>query len=227
LKIEARPTPCHPGVERGGNMTENKSSIVAVLKATLIGGVVFLIPAFLAFFVLGKIFNMLTSLARALGSRLGITTPLGGVLLDVAAIAVVLLVCLLAGLAARRASAQGLRNKVDQILLGSFPGYAFVKSLAENIQQGQELSTSFVPVLVRFDDFLQVAFETGRSPEGIVALYLPGAPNPWSGIMVFVLAERVRKMQVPVTEALKMIRALGKGSEALTDEIRALHYANQ
>ena len=208
-------------------MTENKSSIMAAVKTTLIGGVVFLIPAFLAFFVLGKVFNMLRELARALGSWLGITTPLGGALLDVAAIAVVLLVCLLAGLAARRASAQGLRNKVDQILLGAVPGYAFVKGLAENIQQGQELATSFVPVLVRFDDFWQVAFETDRSPGGIVALYLPGAPNPWSGTVVFVVAEHVRKLQVPVTEALKMIRVLGRDSEALTAEIRALQRANQ
>ena len=208
-------------------MTENKSSIMAAAKATLIGGVVFLIPAFLAFFVLGKVFNMLRSLAKALGSRLGITGPLGGLLLDVAAIVVVLLVCLVAGLVARRANAQRLRNKLDQILLGSFPGYAFVKSLAENMQHGQELATSFVPVLVRFDDFWQVAFETDRSPGGIVALYLPGAPNPWSGSVVFVVAEHVRKLQVPVTEALKMIRALGRDSEALTAEIRALQRANQ
>ena len=200
-------------------MTENKSSIVAAVKTTLIGGVVFLIPAFLAFLVLGKVFNMLRSLARALGSWLGITTPLGGVVLDVAAIAVVLLVCLLAGLAARRASAQGLRNKVDQILLGAVPGYAFVKGLAENIQQGQELATSFVPVLVRFDDFWQVAFETDRSPGGIVALYLPGAPNPWSGSVVFVFSDPVRKLPLSITEALKIIRALGRGSETLAAEL--------
>ena len=116
---------------------------------------------------------------------LGVTEPLVGVLLDVAAIAVVLLLCLLAGLEARRTNAQKLRNKLDQILLGSFPGYAFVKSLAENMQHGEELATSFVPVLVRFDDFWQVAFETDRSSGGIVALYLPGAPNPWSGTVWF------------------------------------------
>jgi uncharacterized membrane protein len=215
------------GVKRGGNMAENKSSIVAAGKATLIGGVVFLIPACLAVFILAKVFSMFTSLAKALGSRLGITGPLGGAILDVAAIAVVLLACLLAGLVARRATAQRLRNKVDEILLGSFPGYAFVKGLAENMQHGQELSTSFVPVLVKFDDYWQLAFETGRWPGDIVAVYLPGAPNPWSGSVVFVLAERVRKLQVPVTDALKMVRALGRGSDALTEEIRALQCAHQ
>jgi uncharacterized membrane protein len=208
-------------------MTENKSSIMAAVRATLIGGVVFLIPACLAFFVLGKVFNILRALAKALGSWLGIAGPLGGLLLDVAASAVVLLLCLLAGLMARRATARRLRNKLDEILLGSFPGYAFVKGLAENMQQGQELATTFVPVLVRFDDFWQLAFETGRSPGDMVALYLPGAPNPWSGSVVFVLPERVSKLPIPVTEALKMVRALGRGSEALTDEILVRQCANQ
>ena len=208
-------------------MSKRKSSIMTAVKTTLIGGVVFLIPAFLVVFILGKVFDMLRSLAKALGSWLGVTEPLVGVLLDVAAIVVVLLLCLLAGLLARRANAQKLRNKLDQILLGSFPGYAFVKSLAENMQHGEALATSFVPVLVRFDDFWQVAFETDRLSGGIVALYLPGAPNPWSGTVVFVVAEHVRKLQVPVTDALKMIRALGRDSEALTAEIRALERANQ
>ena len=50
------------------------------------------------------------------------------------------------------------------MLLGSFPGYAFVKGLAENMQQSEEIASSFVPVLVRFDDYWQVAFETDRMP---------------------------------------------------------------
>ena len=58
--------------------------------------------------------------------------------------------------------------------------------------------------------------------EGLVALYLPGAPNPWSGTVVFVLAEQVSRLPVPVTDVLKMIRTLGGGSEALVAEIRSL-----
>jgi uncharacterized membrane protein len=203
-------------------MAANNSSFVSAVKATLVGGAVFLIPGFLAFFVLGKVFNILRSLAVAIGPKLGIVDVLGGVLLDLAAIALVVLVCLVAGLVARRATAQRMRSKLDQVLLGSFPGYAFVKGLAENIQQSEKIAGSFVPVLVRFDDYWQVAFETDRMPEGIVAIYLPGAPNPWSGSVVFVLAERVKKLPVSVTDALKIIRTLGRGSEALAAELRTL-----
>jgi uncharacterized membrane protein len=203
-------------------MAANNSSFVSAVKATLVGGAVFLIPGFLAFFVLGKVFNILRSLAVTIGPKLGIVDVLGGVLLDLAAIALVVLVCLLAGLLARRATAQRMRSKLDQILRGSFPGYAFVKGLAENIQQSEKIAGSFVPVLVRFDDYWQVAFETDRMPEGIVAIYLPGAPNPWSGSVIFVLAERVKKLPVSVTDALKIIRTLGRGSEALAAELRTL-----
>jgi len=205
-------------------MFDTKSTIVKAAKATLVGGAVFLIPVLLIFFVLGKVFSMLRSLTAAVGPRLGITSPLGGVLLDVAGIAAVLLVCFLAGLVARRATAQRLRTKVDQVLLGSIPGYAFVKSLAESMQESQEGASSFVPVLVRFDDNWQVAFETDRAPGDMVAVYLPGAPNPWSGNVIFVVTERVRKLPVSVTEALKIIRALGRGSEALTAELRTLSH---
>jgi uncharacterized membrane protein len=79
-----------------------------------------------------------------------------------------------------------------------------------------------VPVLARFDDFCQLAFETGRTPGGTV--YLPGAPNPWSGCLVFVDAERVRKLPASATEALKVIRALGRGSEALAAELSAVQH---
>ena len=196
-------------------MAERNSSILDVAKATLLAGAVFMIPGFLAVFVLAKVFGILKSLAVALGPRLGIASMLGGVLLDVAAIAAIMLVCLVAGLFARRATAQRIRAKVDHVLLSSFPGYAFVKGLAENLQQSEEIASSFVPVLVTFDDYCQVAFETDRASAGTVAVYLPGAPNPWSGSVVFVSADRVKKLPVSLTEVLKILRVLGRGSEAI------------
>jgi uncharacterized membrane protein len=203
-------------------VADKDSSIVSATKATLLGGAIFLIPGFLAVFVLGKVFGALKSLALALGPKLGIATWLGGALLDVVAIAAVVLVCFFAGLLARRAAAQRMRARLDQLLLGSFPGYAFVKGMAENMQHTQEIAGTFLPVLVSFDDNRQLAFETGRLPGGTVSVYVPGAPNPWSGGVFFMNADRVRKLPITIPEALKVIRALGRGSDALAAEILAL-----
>ena len=66
--------------------------------------------------------------------------------------------------------------------------------------------------MVQFDDHVQMAFETERLPNGRVAAYLPGAPNPWSGTVVFVSNDRVKPLSISLPEALRNIRTLGKGS---------------
>jgi len=197
--------------------------MLVAAKATLLGGAIFLLPAFLAVFVLGKVLGALTSLAAAVGPRLGLTGLLGGALVDAFAVATILLACLAAGLLARRAAAQRMRTKLDQALLASFPGYAFVKGLADNMQHGEEIATGFVPVLVTFDDYSQVAFQTGHASGGTVPVYLPGAPNPWSGNVVLVEVERVRRLPVSAAETLKILRALGTGSEAFASNRRGVN----
>jgi uncharacterized membrane protein len=196
------------------------------LKRIIVSGAIFLIPGFLAVWVLAKIFGLLRELAVSVGSTLGIEMPLGGLLLNIVVLAVIVLVCFLAGLIAERAAAKRIRSKLDNVLLGSFPGYAFVKGLAENIQQSEAASSSFIPVLVTLDDCSQVAFETDRIEEGAVAVYLPGAPNPWSGNVIFVSPDRVKKLPVSAPEALKILRTLGRGTEALVLANRALAATN-
>jgi len=63
-------------------MPHNNSSALAALKANILGGAIFLIPGFLAVWVLAKVFGLMRKLASSVGSTLGIEMPLGGVLLD-------------------------------------------------------------------------------------------------------------------------------------------------
>jgi len=181
-------------------------------RTTVVGGFVFLVPAVIVVVALGKLIGALKVLAKALAPFFGIETRLGGLVLDLLAVTVTILLCFVAGLLARRAGAKRMREKLDATLLNSFPGYAFIKGFAENLRQTEELAGSFLPVLVRFDDYVQIAFETHREPGGKVAVYLPGAPNPWSGSVVYVANERVEPLQMTLTEALRNIRKLGKGS---------------
>jgi len=182
------------------------------IKTTVVGGVVFLIPAVIIIFALGKLIGALKKMAEALAPFFGIQSLAGGLAVEILAIIVAVLLCFAAGLLARRASARRMREKLDSVLLTSFPGYAFIKGFAENMRQTEESSGTLVPVLVRFDDYEQVAFETERDGSGKVAVYLPGAPNPWSGTIVYVSDERVSALQMTLPETLRNIRSLGKGS---------------
>lgn len=187
------------------------------IKTTVVGGFVFLIPAAIVIVALGKVIGTLKALAKALSPLFGIESLVGGFVLELLAITATVLICFLAGLLAKRASAKRFRARLDTTLLNSFPGYAFIKGFAESLRQAEELAGSFVPVLVRFDDYAQIAFETHRDSTGKVSVYLPGAPNPWSGTVVHVSQERVEPLAMTLTEALRNIRTLGKGAIEIVD----------
>jgi uncharacterized membrane protein len=182
------------------------------IKTTVVGGFVFLIPAVIVVVALGKVISTLKAFAKTLSPFFGIESLVGGFVLELLAITATVLLCFVAGLLAKRASAKRLRERLDTTLLNSFPGYAFIKGYSENLRQAEQLAGSFVPVLVRFDDYAQIAFETHRDSAGQVAVYVPGAPNPWSGTVVYVSEERVEPLVMTLTEALRNIRTLGKGS---------------
>jgi uncharacterized membrane protein len=185
------------------------------IKTTLVGGIVFLIPAVIVVIALGKLIGALKVMAKALSHFFGIESLAGGLVLNLLAFTVTILLCFVGGMLAKHATAKRMREKLDATLLNSFPGYAFIKGFAENLRQTEELAGSFLPVLVQFDDYVQIAFETYREPAGRVAVYLPGAPNPWSGTIVYVSSERVEPLPMTLTDALRNIRSLGKGSIAV------------
>jgi hypothetical protein len=91
------------------------------IKTTVVGGLVFLIPAAIVVVVVGKVIGALRVLAKALAPFFGIESFAGGVVLDLVALAVTMLLCFVAGLLARGASARRMREKLDTTLLNSFP----------------------------------------------------------------------------------------------------------
>ena len=68
------------------------------------------------------------------------------------------------------------------------------------------------PVLVRFDDSWQIAFEVENIPGGTSAVFLPGAPAPWSGSVCFVTEDRIQSLESPLPVIIRTLKGLGKGS---------------
>ena len=194
---------------------------VSFIKVTVIGGVFFLIPLAIVFVLVGKLVGVMRGVASSLSPLLAMDTPIGTIVLNLLALLVILGFCFLAGLAAQGVTAKKIVGKLDATLLAALPGYAFVKGFADNMRRSDEMSESFLPVAVHFDDYSQLAFEIEREPNGKVALYLPSAPNPWSGTVVYVTDDRVNRLSISLNEALKNIRMLGKGSSAIVERQRS------
>jgi len=100
------------------------------IKSMLVGGIVFLIPAIIVVVALGKLIGVLKAVAKTPAPFFGIKSVIGGIELDLLAITVTVLLCLVAGLLAKRASAKRMREELDSTLLSSVPRDALSKGFA-------------------------------------------------------------------------------------------------
>ena len=67
-------------------------------------------------------------------------------------------------------------------------------------------------VLAKFDDYSQIAFEVERLSDGRAIVFLPGAPDAWSGSTVVVDADRITPLDLKSLEVVRLAKNLGKGS---------------
>jgi uncharacterized membrane protein len=71
------------------------------------------------------------------------------------------------------------------------------------------------PVALVIGLIVLFGFLVERLENGSVAVFIPGAPNPYSGAVYFMTADRVRPAAVPPAAAMKCLKRLGAGSNAL------------
>ncbi len=181
------------------------------VKTTILGGVVFLVPVVILAAILGKAYQIMMLVAQPMSDWIPIDAVGGVALANILALLAIVVLCFLIGLLARSQMAKGVYRRLDQ-RMSAIPGYTFVKGMAESIQMGAQNSESFTPVIARFDDNAQIGFEIERASGGQIAVYLPGAPNPWSGTVVLLDEARVQKLDMSVSDAIRSIQALGRGS---------------
>jgi uncharacterized membrane protein len=180
------------------------------LKTTVIGGLVFMVPVVILVFILGKAFGIM----RAVAAPLKVYVPTGSIggiaVANLLVILAIVLVCFIAGLIARSAMAKRMYRSLDSTLL-AIPGYAFIKGFTDSMSSTEEAAKTLLPVLVQFDDNAQIAFEVERTGDNVV-VYLPGAPNPWSGSVAYFNVERVKRLEMSMSQAVKNIQKIGRGS---------------
>ena len=187
------------------------------LKTTAIGGLIFLLPLIVVGALLGQIAPVVMTVAEQLGQLLpaAMKTASGVSLLVGLAIGVLLLLCFAAGLVARWSLGRQLGEFFEKNLLLLFPRYAIIRDTMAGTIGGDDTKPQLRPVLVRFEEYTQVAFETERGTNGMVAVFLPGSPDTWTGRAVLVEEQRVQLLDVPFADAVALVEQMGRGSTGL------------
>jgi uncharacterized membrane protein len=175
-----------------------------------------LLPLTVVALVIGKAYEISLLVAEPLGRLIPIDRVGGVALANILAVIVILVLCYLAGHAARYSSIKAKVSRIEELLIAALPGYTFVKTLMSGVAKAEDEAGKMIPILLTLDDYKQIAFEIERTAGGNVVVYLPGAPNPWSGSVVYVTEDRVERLDMPPQDAIKNIRVLGRGSAEIT-----------
>jgi len=190
------------------------------VKTTIIGGAVFLVPLVIVVAIVGKGLQLMMIVAEPIDELIPIDSVAGVAFVNIVAILAIVFLCYLTGLAARSAAATKLGESIHSVLLNVIPGYAFVKGITDAVSANTKDAGGFTPVVVHLDDYSQIGFEVERAPGKFAVVFLPGAPNPWSGTVAYVKEERIQPLEMSVSTAVKNIQRLGRGSAAYSERIQ-------
>jgi len=190
--------------------TLNKQAFMKkfVVTAT-VGGMLFLIPLVFVVVIFGKAFQIMTRVAEPIIRVLPADHIAGIGLVNIVAALLVLLICIVAGLIARGPKAQAFYQKIDGALAELVPSYIWTKTVVRNLA-GDVDTESFKPVVVRLDDQLVLAFEMERDSDGLVVVFMPGAPDVHSGTVAYITADRVEPLSTSLLDINKTLKHMGK-----------------
>lgn len=183
-------------------------------KATIVGGLLFMVPLILMVVVLQKGLGLVRKIVVPLAKYFPERTFLGVGMTTILSIAVIVLLCFLFGLVARTAAGKKVRDWLEFTIMGKLPGYALVKGVIQGAT-GLENEEDVTIALVRIEDAWQIGFVVEVHSDGHRTVYLPGVPNPASGSIFYMTEDRIRPIDAKMGQLLTVIRHLGIGSKDL------------
>jgi uncharacterized membrane protein len=187
------------------------NAIKSFLKATLVGGLMFLVPVVLVAVVLRHALQLAGKLAAPLAAVLPVSHVGGVGVVTLVAIVILVIIAFLAGLLARTAPGRRVTHWFEESLLGGLPQYRMVKSLADGLTQ-LEAGGALQPVLMRGDEGWMLGYQMEVLPNGWRVIFLPASPTPMSGNVMYVEASRVKPLDLSMREAMLLVKRLGIGS---------------
>jgi uncharacterized membrane protein len=184
---------------------------LSYIGTTLIAGLLIAVPVYLAILLLLKGMKTVASLIRPIAGLLPDSIPAETLL----SLLLLLGICFVIGFATRSQAGKVVREKMEKTFFERIPGYALLRSFTQQLA-GSTVDKVWKPALVYTDDGAFVpAFIIEELEDGRYTVFVPSIPTPLAGAVWIVERDRVHPVNVPFTEALKVVSKWGSGAKDL------------
>jgi uncharacterized membrane protein len=192
-----------------------KETLREFVKTTIIGGASFLLPVAIIIFILSYALRLVKRIAEPISRSLHLDHLVGAGIgtVTVLSVAALILVSFAAGIIARTAAGRRITRWSENSLLGRLPHYQVIKSMAEGLAHIEHTS-GLKPALINIEGGWQIGYLIEQLNKNWVVVFLPQAPSPMSGNVMYMPADRVRPLDVTMVQAMSIVKAIGVGSSA-------------
>jgi uncharacterized membrane protein len=184
-------------------------SFLQFLRATVSGGILFLLPLVLLIIMFGKAHEYLVKLSGPLASRLS-NEFLGFDGSRILAVVLLVLVCFLAGLLIRSTRLKKQMGKLEDNLLIYIPGYILLKSIAADTL-GETDGKGLKPIVVKDGECWKIGFLV-EEKNGLSTVFIADAPRHDSGEVLIFPSEMVKPISLPSNKLVMSLKNYGKGA---------------
>jgi len=179
-------------------------------RNALLGGVLVILPIYLAALLMLKGMQSVAALVRPLAALVPDWLPAQQVL----SLLLLLVICFGVGLAVRTRTGRRAWASLEKSLFERFPGYALFRSMTQRLGGGEQ-ETAWQPALAEIEDALVPAFIIEACADGRITVFVPSVPTPFAGAVYILEATRVHPLDVPFTQAIRSVSRWGAGSAEL------------
>jgi uncharacterized membrane protein len=183
--------------------------LMRFVGTTLVGGVLVILPVYLAILLLLKTVKTLMNLMKPISDLV----PENRLHPDVIAVIVVVLACFIAGLVARQFPRSKLGAAFEEKVLERIPGYGMLRSATRALLGTSDATLQMA--LVEMEEGLVVGVLTEHHPQGWVTVFIPDTPSPASGALFLFPEHRVHPVDIPFRAGLKIASRYGRGAGAM------------
>ena len=186
-----------------------KHSMMAVSKA-LIRGLLIVIPVYLAILLLLKGMKSVANLVRPFTAILPEWIPAE----DLLSLLLVLAICALIGGAVVTRIGRGARDWFERTVFERIPGYGVIRSLTHQMA-GKSQESTWRAALIEIEDALVPGFIIEEFEDGRYTVFVPSIPTPFAGAVYVLDRQRVHPVDVPFTDAIRVVSRWGSGAKTL------------
>lgn len=188
-------------------------SALSMIRTTVAGGVLFLLPLIILIVTLGKGLEIARRVLHPVVAATGINSVGGVALGTIIAGLALLAIAFLAGLFARTRPGQATLGFFERSIMGMLPQFRMARGVAQSLDPQRQSDVQVV--LVPTDAGWTLGFVLEPSEGDWWSVFVPGAPQWTSGSLVYAHADQVRPAGITFAQAILLMRRCGAGSAAI------------